>query len=397
MPGIQTKNPIVRDITGYDDLLEINKELLRLAALDEADPLMVHALMDDFIKIMDSLASQRLYVMLGKAAKMMDATILEIFKRPDIAEVISELYFQNFQAPVRLVYSISAGPDGQLQCDGYSNESRDSLVSRGMENVIVHDGFRTDADHHLMDKLITDTLKYTGNPQPALDYCEAIMSSVNESGSGIDVIFTALRRLHTSFPVSSSPSPAAAGPLLEWMKVNEDQLVGQMVNSKPQSWMANELADIFHTNELQGLADCWYLRSGYLDFQRLFEIHQRSGLKPEAAYLDQFLAEDAKPSLKQVRDLLKYSLAVENIIPDAGKWKFRQTWVTTSLVDTFSTFRKIGITPRSPEDCEPLMSTLSEHLKSGEAMKPLMTKNIQPYIDISNPFKAKMFSLDLGL
>lgn len=397
MPGIQTKNPIVRDITGYDDLLEINKELLRLAALDEADPLMVHALMDDFIKIMDSLASQRLYVMLGKAAKMMDATILEIFKRPDIAEVISELYFQNFQAPVRLVYSISAGPDGQLQCDGYSNESRDSLVSRGMENVIVHDGFRTDADHHLMDKLITDTLKYTGNPQPALDYCEAIMSSVNESGSGIDVIFTALRRLHTSFPVSSSPSPAAAGPLLEWMKVNEDQLVRQMVNSKPQSWMANELADIFHTNELQGLADCWYLRSGYLDFQRLFEIHQRSGLKPEAAYLDQFLAEDAKPSLKQVRDLLKYSLAVENIIPDAGKWKFRQTWVTTSLVDTFSTFRKIGITPRSPEDCEPLMSTLSEHLKSGEAMKPLMTKNIQPYIDISNPFKAKMFSLDLGL
>lgn len=392
MPSTNTLQPIVRDVSRYDELLSINNELLRLAALEEADPLMVHSLIGDYIQVMDELAGQRLYIMTGKAATLMNTTILELFKRPEIAEVISEVYFQNFQAPTRLVFSIAAGPEGQLRTDRYSNELRDSLVTRGVENLIAHDAFRTDADHHLMESVITYTLN-TDNHQPALDYCEAIMDSANESSSGIDVIFVSLRRLH---PSGSTTTPAAA-PLLQWMKINEDRLVEQMGQSKPALWMANELADIFHTNELHGLADHWYLRASSLDFQRLYEIHQRSGLKPDEAYLDQFLADDVKPSLKHVRDLLKYSLAVENVIPDASKWKFKQTWVTTSLVEAFSTFRKMGIAPRSPEACEPLIGILSEHLKTGESMAPLMTNHIQPYIAVSNSFKTKMFGIDLGL
>jgi hypothetical protein len=395
MPNIPTKKPILRDISKYDDLLEINKKLLRLAALRDGDPWAARSLMSDFIQTLDDLAGQRLYVMAGKGARMMDATILELFTRPDIAEAISELYFQNFQAPIRLVFSIATGPEGQLKTDEYSDELRDALVARGLENVIAHDGFRTDADHHLMELLIFNTLQFTGNHQSALDFCEAIMDSVNETSSGIDVIFLALRRLHPALANGSTPLEAI--PLLQWMKLNEDRLVNQMVNSKPQPWMANELADIFHANELHGLGDRWYLRSGYLDFQRLYEIHLRSGLKPDGTYLHQFLADDVKLSLKQVRDLLKYSLTVENVIPEASSWKMKQAWVATSLVDAFNTFKKMGITPRSPDDCQALVSTLSEHLKSGETMKPLMTKQIQPYISGNNQFMSKMFSLDLGL
>jgi hypothetical protein len=390
----KTLKPIIKNVSLYEDLLSINNELLRLATLNEIDPLMVHSLLGDYIHGMDALAVQRLYVMAGKAATLMDGTILELFKRPELAEVISELYFNNFQAPISLVSSIAAGPSGQLRTDAYSNKLRDNLVTRGVENLIAHEAFRTDAAPHLIEQLVVNTLQYTDNHQPALCFCESILGLVNKSTSGIDVIFLALKRLH---PSGSDSSPASASPLLEWMKVNEGQLLAQMVNSKRESWMANELANIFHQNELVSLADRWYLRSGYLDFQRLYEINQRSGLKPDEVYLAQFIADDVKLSLKQVRDLLKYSLAVENLIPDADKWKSNLTWVTTSLVEAFSTFRKMGILPRSPEACEPLIGILSEHLKSGESMKPLMTKQIQPYIALSNSFKTKMFGIDLGL
>lgn len=395
MPNSNTLNPILRDVSKYDDLLEVNKRLLQLTALKDADPWTAHSLMNDFIQILEDLAGQRLYVMAGKGARMMDATILEIFKRPDISEVISELYFQNFQAPIRLVFAIASGPQGQLRTDAYSDELRDALVSRGVENIIAHDGFRTDADYHLMDSLITNTLQFTKNHKPAFDFCNAIMSLSNDNTSGIDVIFLALRRLHPSGANGSTPVEAVH--LLQWMKDNQDKLVAQMGNSKREPWMANELADILHANEIHGLADRWYLRSGYLDFQRLYEIHKRSGLKPDDTYLHQFLADDVKPSLKQVRDLLKYSITVENVIPEASSWKMKQAWVVTSLVDAFNTFKKMGITPPSPDECQPLVSTLSEHLKNGENMKSLMTKQIQPYISNNNQFMAKMFSLDLGL
>jgi hypothetical protein len=242
--------------------------------------------------------------------------------------------------------------------------------------------------------VIISTLMYTDNHQPALDCCAAIISSTKESPSGIDVIFTALRRLHPP----GSDATTAACPLLQWMKMNEDSLVKQMGRSKPAPWMANELAEIFHTNDMHGLADHWYLRASYLDFQRLYEIHQRSGLKPDEAYLDQFLADDVKPSLKHVMDLLMYSLSVENVLKGAKNLKFKQLpWVTKSLVGAFSTFETMGITPLSPSECEPLISSLSEHLKSGESMEALMTKHIQPYIALSNSFKTKMFGIDLGL
>ncbi|WP_274644591.1 hypothetical protein [Pseudomonas serbica] len=376
-------------------MLTINKELYRLAVLDEPDPIMVHALISDFIQGMDDLASQRLHVLVGKAATMMDTTILDLFKRPAIAEVISELYFQHFQAPIRLVFSIAAGPEGQLLTDAYSDELRDALVARGVENLIAYDAFSTDADQHLMDSLIIYILRLSDNPQPALDLCDVILERRNDKKAGIDVIFTALFQAISAKDVKYKFD--SARPLLQWMQGKQADLVKQMVNARPGIWMANELTDIFQSNELQDLADRWYLRSSYLDFQRLYAIHQRCGLKPDQDYLQQFIAHDCRPSQKQLGDLLKYSLAVENFIPDASKLTFKPTWVTKSLVDAFNTFREMGIEPRSPKECEPLISLLAGHLKSEETMTPLMAKEIQPYIAISNSFQTKMFGMDLGL
>jgi hypothetical protein len=395
MPTQNALPPIVRDISRYNDLLTINNELYRLVVTDDPDPLLVHALMVDFIQGMDDLATQRLHVLVGKAAAMMDVTILDLFKRPAIAEVISELYFQHFQAPIRLVFSIAAGPEGQLLTDAYSDELRDALVARGVENLIAYDAFTTDTDQHLMDSLIIHILRLSEQTQPAVDLCDAIVGRRNDKKAGIDVIFSAVYQ--TIAIKDEKYKPDATRPLLAWMQGRQADLVNQMVNTKQGIWMAMELTDFFQSNGLQDLADRWYLRSSYLDFQRLYAIHQRCGLKPDQDYLQQFIAADCSPSIKLLGDLLKYSLAVENLIPDAGKLTFKPTWVTKSLVDAFSTFREMGIAPRSPKECEPLISILGEHLKSEETMTPLMAKDIQPYIAISNSFQTKMFGMDLGL
>jgi hypothetical protein len=153
---------------------------------------------------------------------------------------------------------------------------------------------------------------------------------------------------------------------------------------------------IFREAGLPLLVDGLYYKTNQVNARDMIAIHKRTGLKPDGPYLNHFFGQGKTPDIKDLRELLKYSLAVENVFPP--DWEgIKAPWVTTSLVDAFARLQQMGVQPRSPEECEPLISQLGDHLKSSENMASLLNKQTKPYLQVSHKFNGKLFGLELGL
>ena len=366
------------EILPFDQLANIRKEFNVHSASKFPDPARIYELLSAYSVIMGDLAAQRQYAVLAKGMEGLDRFGESFFKHDHIAPVIADLYFEHFPASLRLVLNLAESLSGEL---------REKLAHQAVDNLISNDVFRTDRGVSVSAAVIRNLLRHCDDPAPALRFAESIMTLKNSETTGFQNILDAV----TEHRIPGEKLQ----PLIDWLNDKVTESPGLAQNVK-MGRATKENIDFFREAGLSLFADALYLKSNMVDARQLIDIHKRTGMKPDARYLNHFFYEGSKPETKELRELLKYSLVVENVFP--ADWKgINMPWVTSSLADAFTRLSEAGIKPRSPEECEPLITQLADHLKSSESMKSLLNKRTEPYLRLSHKFNAKLFGTELGL
>jgi hypothetical protein len=368
----------MNELLPVDQLATIRNEISRHGVAKYPDPSRIYELLLTYSSIMQSAAVQRQYLVLAKGMEGLDRFGESFFKHDHVAPVIADLYFEHFPASLRLVLNLAESLSGEL---------RERLVHQAVDNLISHDVFRADSGFSLSAAVIRNLLRHCDDPAPALRFADSILTLQNSQTTGFQNILDAVTEHRLSVE--------RLKPLTDWLNEKITQSPELCLKAKAGSATKENIA-FFREAGLPSLADALYLRSKMVDARQLIDIHKRTGMKPDATYLRQFFYDGSKPDTKELRELLKYSLVVENVFP--ADWKgINMPWVTSSLADAFTRLSEAGIKPRSPEECEPLISQLADHIKGSESMKSLLNKRTEPYLKVSHKFSGKLFGQDLGL
>jgi hypothetical protein len=364
------------------DMQQIKGEILKNLAAPEHDPLRINSLLNQFITVRNSAVDAGNYRVADQGALMLAGIAPTMFKCEEVAGLSGKLYFDYFETTMRAVFNIASDVKG---------DHKDALVSMGVDNLIKSDAFRIDSDSNIATGLIRNLLGRCTDKAPALKFCESILYQANPSKSGARTIIEAV------FDITSSNSlpdkDAAARDLLAWIG-SKEELIAPMVAKFPMRITSKERVDAFREAGLHSVANALYFRSDMLDAKELMRLNKTYGLKPDESYISQF-TEKPNPEIKHLRELLKYSIAVENVFP--AEFQTRQPWVVGGLVDAFKKLREAGIQPKPPAECQPLFAILSKHVKPSESVEPLMTKMISPYLEGSLELRGKMFTQALGV
>lgn len=373
-------NELTQSASSSEQLLNIRKEIRNLLATMASDPMDIHDLLSDYCDILETLAAKRQYSVMAKAMDGLHNIAESLFQRPSVVPVVADLFLERLPFSQRTVFNLAGSMTGAL---------RENLSQLAVENLITHEAFLSDKDEHLASGVIRNLLQYCDNPGPALQYAQSILPLTNSKMSGFEAILEAIIDSRTIKGIS----PEKFEPLVDW--VSQLDLLTLCQRLRPGYASKEKIAN-FREAGLPQLADGLYYKTNQVNAQAMIDIHKRTGLKPDGTYLDQFFGEYKTPDIRDLRELLKYSLAVENVFP--ADWKgIKAPWVTSSLVDAFARLRQIGVQPRSPEECEPLISQLGDHLRSSEDMASLINKQTKPYLLVSHKFNGKLFGLELGL
>ncbi|WP_274644594.1 hypothetical protein [Pseudomonas serbica] len=367
--------------SAFDQLVKIRVEIRKHCKSQAGgDPMDVYDLLSDYCDILERLATQRKYSVMATAMDRLNTVAEDLFQRPHMVPVIAELFLERLPFSHRTVFNLAGSLTGVL---------RENLSQLAVENLIAHEAFLSDRDEHLAGGVIRNLLRYCDNPTPALQYAQSILPLFNSKTSGFESILSAILDSRT---LKNMPHEKFV-PLVEW--VSQLDVLNLCQSLKP-GYATKERVAIFREAGLPLLADGLYYKNNQVNAREMIEIHKRTGLKPDTAYLDQFFGQGKTPEVRELRELLKYSLAVENVFP--LDWEgIKAPWVTSSLVDAFARLEQMGVRPRSPEECEPLISQLGDHLRSSENMDSLLNKKTKPYLQISHKFNGKLFGLELGL
>lgn len=362
------------------DMQQIKGEIQKSLAGPEHDPFRINSLLNQFITIRNGAVDAGCYRLANEGALMLAGIAPSMFKHDDVAGFSGKLYFDYFETTIRAVLDIASYAKG---------DHKDALVAMGVDNLIKSDAFRIDSEPGLATGLIRNLFGHCTDKAPALKFCESILYQANTSKSGSRTIIEAVFDITNS---NSLPDKSTAA-LLAWIG-SKEELIAPMVAKFPLRSTSKERVEVFREAGLHSIANAMYLRSDMLDAKELIRLNKTFGLKPDEGYISQFIG-NSNPEIKHLRELLKYSLAVENIFP--SEFETRQPWVVGSLVDAFKKLREAGIHPKSPADCQPLFAILSKHVKPSESVEPLMTKMISPYLEGSMELRGKMFTQALGV
>lgn len=369
-------------INVLSDMQQIKGEILKNLAVPEPDPFRINSLLNQFITVRNSAVDAGNYRVADQGALMLAGIAPAMFKSEEVAGFSGKLYFDNFETTMRAVFNIASDVKG---------DHKEALVAMGVDNLINSDAFRIDSDSNITTGLIRNLFARCANKAPALKFCESILHQANPSKSGARTIIEAVYDITSS---NSLPDKSAAvAELLAWIGTKEET-IATMVAKFPLRVTSKERVDTFREAGLHSIANTLYFRSEMLDAVELMRLNKTFGLKPDESYISQF-TDKPNPEIKHLRELLKYSLAVENVFPT--DFVTRQPWVVGSLVDAFKKLREAGIQPKPPAECQPLFAILSKHVKPSESVEPLMTKMISPYLEGSLQLRGKMFTQSLGV
>lgn len=368
------------NIRPYDQLANIRVELLRVTRDPEIGFGSVPDLLSEYGDILTDLAKNRQYSLLSKASVAIEELVDRFLGQPEIAPFIAEIYLDKFQPSQRAVFSLA---------ETLSGAQRETLISQCIDILIENDACRTDKDGHLSGGVVRKILTHCDNIDPALRYAEEILRNGKHTKLGLKQIIETLKDCKKYCPQGK------VNPLIEWMESNSDK-IQQAIKYIPPGSINNESINILKEYGLSDLADKLYYKTNELNAGRMIRIFKETGEKADQGYLVMFFNPQKNLSVKEARELLKYSLAVENVFPD--DWKgINAPWVATSLASAFTRLSEMNVQPRSPEACEPLISLLAKHLKSEERMSDLLNKRTEPYLRACPAFNGKMFSNELGL
>lgn len=364
------------------DMQQIKGEIVKNLAGPEHDPFRINSLLSQFITVRNGAVEAGCYRVANEGAMMLAGIAPSMFKYEDVAGISGKLYFDNFETTIRAVFNIASD---------VKSDHKDALVAMGVKNLIRSDAFRIDPESTLAAGLIRNLFGYCTSTTPAVNFCESILHQANTAKSGARTLVEAVFDITTSKSLPDKSTAAAA--LLEWIG-SKEEVIAQMVAKFPMRVTSKERVDAFREAGLHSIANAMYFKSDMLDSKELIRLNKTFGLKPDEQYISQF-TDKANPEVKHLRELLKYSLAVENVFPE--EFTTTQPWVVGALVDAFKRLREAGIQPQSPADCQPLFKILSKHVKSSESVEPLMTKMISPYLEGSLELRGKLFTHALGL
>lgn len=362
------------------DMTQIKGSIDNALAGPEQNPILVHSLLQQFITTRDRALEGGGVRVANLGALMLAKIVPSMFKSEEVAAVCAPLYFDQFETTMRAVFNIASDVKG---------EHRDTLVAMGVDNLIHSDAFRTDPEPIMTTSLIRNLIGHCTDKAPAFKFCEAILHQVNTSSYG------AWNIIEAAFDITLTKSLPDKDPsaLLGWIG-DKEVLIASKVPQFSVGATTKERVDLFREAGLQTLANQMYLRSKMLDSKELIRLNKAYGLRPDERYISQFFS-TGNPEMKHLRELLKYSLVVENVFP--ADFDTRQPWVVTSLVDAFKRLRESGIQPKAPADCQALFAVLSRQVKPTESVEPLMTKMISPYLKGSMDLRTKMFTQALGV
>lgn len=364
------------------DMQQIKGEITKNLAGPDHDPFRINSLLNQFITVRNGAVDAGCYRVANEGALMLAGIAPSMFKYDDVAGFSGKLYFDYFETTIRAVFDIASNVKG---------DHKDALVAMGVDNLIKSDAFRIDSEAVLATGLIRNLFGRCTDQAPALKFCESILYQANPSKSGARTIIEAVFDITCSTSLPDKSTAAAA--LLAWIG-SKEELIAPMVAKFPMRITSKERVDAFREAGLHSIANAMYFRSEMLDAKELMRLNKTFGLKPDETYISQFTGKP-NPEIKHLRELLKYSLAVENVFPT--EFETRQPWVVGALVDAFKKLREAGIQPKSPADCQPLFAILSKHVKASESVEPLMTKMISPYLEGSMELRGKMFTQALGV
>ena len=364
------------------DLQQIKGEILKNLGAPEHDPFRINSLLNQFITVRNSAVDAGNYRVADQGALMLAGIAPTMFKSEEVAGLSGKLYFDYFETTIRAVFNIASDVKG---------DHKDALVSMGVDNLIKSDAFRIDPDSNIATGLIRNLFGRCTDLAPALRFCDSILYQANSSKSGARAIIEAVFDITTSNSLPDKSTATAA--LLDWIG-SKEEIIAPMVAKFPMRITSKERVDAFREAGLHSVANALYFRSDMLDAKELMRLNKTFGLKPDESYISQF-TNKPNPEIKHLRELLKYSLAVENVFPT--EFETRQPWVVGALVDAFKKLREAGIQLKPPADCQPLFAILSKHVKPSESVDPLMTKMITPYLEGSMELRGKMFTQALGV
>jgi len=368
------------NIRPYDQLAGIRNDLASAIKDPEMGIGSVPDLLSTYEDMLSDLAKKRQYSLLSKASLAIEELVDRFLGQPKIAPFIAEIYLDKFQPSQRAVFNLT---------ETLSGAQRETLISRCVDILIENDACRTDKDGHLAGGVVRKILTHCDNIDPALRYAEEILENGKHTKLGLKQIIETLKDCKKYCPQEK------VNPLIEWMESNSSK-IQQAIKYMPAGSINNESINLLKEYGLGDLADKLYYKTNELNAGRMIRIFKETGEKADQGYLYMFFNPQKNLSVKEVRELLKYSLAVENIFPE--DWKgINSPWVANSLASAFTRLYEMNVQPRSPEACEPLISLLAKHLKSEERMSDLLNKRTEPYLRVCPAFNGKMFSHELGL
>lgn len=365
----------------YDKLAAIRQDLSIILKDPESNLDKFKGLLSEYGDILSELAKRKQYSLISKTSIAIEELVDRALYNSKVAGLIAEIYLEKFQPSQRAVFTLA---------ESLTGAQREDIISRSVDILIENDACRTDKDGHLAGGVVRKILTHCDNTDPAIRYAEEILKNGKHTNLGLKQIIDTLKECK-----KWCRPQERINPLIEWMDSNEERLQQEIKHIKPGA-IDGESIGLLKEYGLGSLADKLYYKTNELNAGRMIRIFKETGEKADPGYIGMFLNSQKNLSVKEARELLKYSLAVENVFPE--DWKgINSPWVATSLASAFTRLSEMNVQPRSPEACEPLISLLAKHLKSEERMSDLLNKRTEPYLRVCPAFNKKMFSNDLGL